>query len=193
MSRLVSELLVTLLGDEVFTDKECMSSGPSLDWLPLRRPASMWSLVPSAGWDNCFWGRGRLSTALTTTNREKWFVVVVKSFTCNLGILIKWNLFNYLKLLQCGWANAVVQEYFETYFFSLSRLLPFLFCCFSEVHQRKTKCYVADKIQKKESKEVHADSNVFITFILVIKLIRTRLDSKPRGSLTLTPRCFMYA
>lgn len=30
------------------------------------------------------------------------------------------------------------------------------------------------------------------TFILGRKLIRTRLDSRLRGSLTLTPRCFMY-
>lgn len=71
VSRLVSELTVALFGEEVVTDVDCMSSEPSLDWLTLRRPASMFSVAPSVGWDNCFWGRGRPSTALPTNHREE--------------------------------------------------------------------------------------------------------------------------
>lgn len=53
-SRLLSELYAAPLGDEVLMEVECVSSEPSLDWLPLRRAASTCSLAPREGWDSCF-------------------------------------------------------------------------------------------------------------------------------------------
>lgn len=52
-----------LFGDEVLTDMEWVSSGPSLDWLPLRTP-SICSFVTSIGWETCLCGLVRLSGPL---------------------------------------------------------------------------------------------------------------------------------
>lgn len=84
-SRLLSKFTAALLEDEMLTDVEWMSSGPSLDWLPLRRPASMCSLAPSVGWDSCFCGRGRPSNALPTKSGDdgsvKIFIIAYKRFS----------------------------------------------------------------------------------------------------------------
>lgn len=45
---------MALFGEEVETDDGWVRSEPSLDWLPLKRPASTCSFAPSVGWDICF-------------------------------------------------------------------------------------------------------------------------------------------
>lgn len=84
-SRLLSKFMAALLEDDMLTDVEWTSSGPSLDWLPRRRPASMCSLTPSVGWDSCFCGRGRPSKALPTKNGDKGsvkiFIIADKRFS----------------------------------------------------------------------------------------------------------------
>lgn len=136
VSRLESELYVALFGDEVLTDVECISSEPSLDWLPRRRPASTCSLAPSVGWENCFWGRGRPSKALPTEDRHRYCHNFKKpEEQChNLSYP---EIFTHLTLLQYGWVDAEVQGCWEIWAFSPSLRLPFQSWCFSVFFQSK--------------------------------------------------------